>query len=588
MAKSTTTTTNPFGGVVMTPTGSSNPLGVTADDNLKISGVGSLLRLNWGDVTVAQAVNGLTQLAQAAQGNSYGAQQAKTDLANIQHELYIAGYYGTKAPKYGTLSGGGLDLTAFRKAMVDAAHSGVKAGDFLTGQATNSQQSGSAGTTTVYPAQRVQQTVYSPDDIQAAIEGATTATGENLAQKLIGKNFTHDQLQAVADMLNQATGAKAQADVQGIVATQQQDITTKAGTVAANATQGAAGTLSPAQIEQLWIQAGGDPSVAPTAAAIALAESGGNPASNNPNDNGGKQTSWGLFQISNGTHNQPVGNINDPLVNAQQAVAKYNAAKGFSPWGTYTSGAYKSFQAQVGSTVPQTGAASTSASSGGAGVASPVGSGLKQGRTDQGVDFSGKGAINAVGSGTIINTATNDPGGFGTVYIALRLDNPVDPQHSIVYYAEDIAPGVQVGQHVTAGQQIGQATGGSSGIEIGWANPANIKQPLAQVTGGAGGGAATGAGQHFASYIGGATVTGAAPAGAQGQNTQIYQTPVVDQIPNVPNATDAATVYAETQDPKDYQTNNLLNVFDVIASKFGPNAAPSSNVHVRGTPLAMK
>lgn len=97
-----------------------------------------------------------------------------------------------------------------------------------------------------------------------------------------------------------------------------------------------------AQLEGLWIQAGGNRAVAPVMAAIALAESSGNPAAINPTDNGGTQTSWGLWQISNGTHQQPVANILDPLVNAQQAVAKYNAS-GFGPWGTYATGAYTQF-----------------------------------------------------------------------------------------------------------------------------------------------------------------------------------------------------------------------------------------------------
>lgn len=97
-----------------------------------------------------------------------------------------------------------------------------------------------------------------------------------------------------------------------------------------------------AQLEQLWINGGGATSLAPVAAAIAEAESQGDPEATNPADNNGTQTSWGLWQISNGTHNQPVPNILDPSVNAQQAVAKYNAS-GWEPWGTYTSGAYTAY-----------------------------------------------------------------------------------------------------------------------------------------------------------------------------------------------------------------------------------------------------
>jgi hypothetical protein len=104
-------------------------------------------------------------------------------------------------------------------------------------------------------------------------------------------------------------------------------------------------TYSYAQLEQLWINAGGPAAAAPIAAAVALAESSGNPGATNPADNNGTQTSWGLWQISNGTHAQPVPGILDPNVNAQQAVAKYKAeGNSFSPdWGTYTSGAYKAY-----------------------------------------------------------------------------------------------------------------------------------------------------------------------------------------------------------------------------------------------------
>ena len=99
-----------------------------------------------------------------------------------------------------------------------------------------------------------------------------------------------------------------------------------------------------AQLEQLWINAGGPKAQAPLAAAIAEAESSGQSTAENKTDNNGTQTSWGLWQISNGTHSMPVANILNPAVNAQQAVAKYNAAgDSFSPWGTYATGAYKAF-----------------------------------------------------------------------------------------------------------------------------------------------------------------------------------------------------------------------------------------------------
>ena len=98
-----------------------------------------------------------------------------------------------------------------------------------------------------------------------------------------------------------------------------------------------------AQLETLWINAGGSKALAPIAAAIAEAESGGNSDALNPNDNNGTQSSFGLWQISNGTHTPPSPNWANPAVNAQLAVGKWKGAGGFGPWGTYTSGAYKAF-----------------------------------------------------------------------------------------------------------------------------------------------------------------------------------------------------------------------------------------------------
>jgi hypothetical protein len=70
--------------------------------------------------------------------------------------------------------------------------------------------------------------------------------------------------------------------------------------------------LSYSQLEGVWIQAGGQASMAPLMAAIALAESGGQTNSLNPNDNGGKQSSYGLWQISTGTHTAPSPNWPTP------------------------------------------------------------------------------------------------------------------------------------------------------------------------------------------------------------------------------------------------------------------------------------
>ncbi len=118
-----------------------------------------------------------------------------------------------------------------------------------------------------------------------------------------------------------------------------------------------------AQLEELWIQAGGPVAVAPIAAAIALAESSGRSDAMNYTDNGGTQTSVGLWQVSTGSHSFPPA-WTTPAGNAKEAVAKYNAAGGFGPWGTYATGVYKQFLSGMS---PATGAlAGSTSGSGGA------------------------------------------------------------------------------------------------------------------------------------------------------------------------------------------------------------------------------
>jgi hypothetical protein len=96
----------------------------------------------------------------------------------------------------------------------------------------------------------------------------------------------------------------------------------------------------------MLIQNGATPQEATTLAAVAYAESGGNPGNVNPTDNGGKQTSWGLFQVSDGTHNEPPG-WNDPETNTRMAIAKLRS-QGLKAWGTYNTGAYRQYLPQAG------------------------------------------------------------------------------------------------------------------------------------------------------------------------------------------------------------------------------------------------
>lgn len=94
-------------------------------------------------------------------------------------------------------------------------------------------------------------------------------------------------------------------------------------------------TYSYSQLEGIWTQGGGSPVMAPIMAAIALAESSGNPAAIGP---GG---SWGLWQIQPQSH-PGVGETTDPVQQAQDANAILGS-QGLSAWSTYTNGAYKKY-----------------------------------------------------------------------------------------------------------------------------------------------------------------------------------------------------------------------------------------------------
>lgn len=98
-----------------------------------------------------------------------------------------------------------------------------------------------------------------------------------------------------------------------------------------------------AQLEGLWIQNGGSAATAPIAAAIAEAESGGNPAATSSNPDGG--TNSGLWQLD--TKGKGAGltatQLQDPNVNASAAVEGSANGTDWSAWETYANGAYKAF-----------------------------------------------------------------------------------------------------------------------------------------------------------------------------------------------------------------------------------------------------
>jgi LysM repeat protein len=91
------------------------------------------------------------------------------------------------------------------------------------------------------------------------------------------------------------------------------------------------GTLGCSDLEQLWIEAGGARSAAFMAAEIAMAESGGNQYALSPTDD------YGYWQIN--ASNGSLATFN-AYGNARAAITLSDDGTNWSPWTTYTSGAY--------------------------------------------------------------------------------------------------------------------------------------------------------------------------------------------------------------------------------------------------------
>lgn len=93
-------------------------------------------------------------------------------------------------------------------------------------------------------------------------------------------------------------------------------------------------TYSYSQLEGIWTQGGGSAALAPVMAAIALAESSGNPSAIGP---GG---SWGLWQIQ--PQDWGFNQTTDPVAQAQDAN-QVLSKQGLSAWSTYNNGSYRQF-----------------------------------------------------------------------------------------------------------------------------------------------------------------------------------------------------------------------------------------------------
>lgn len=205
-----------------------------------------------------------------------------------------------------------------------------------------------------------------------------------------------------------------------------------------------------------------------TAVAIAGAESsyGADPGPSPTND-------YGFWQINSPSHPQysTWQLLSSPLYNAQAAYAISGGGTNFTPWTTYTSGAYKSHlseaTAAVNSIGTGLGSAAAAVAAFAASIVFPLGSAKyteTQGYSPtghQGVDLAAPAGtpIYAAASGTI-KSVGGDPSGFGNDY-------PVEvlPNGTTLTYGHASKSYVTAGQQVTAGQII--AAVGSEGDSTG-------------------------------------------------------------------------------------------------------------------------
>jgi len=98
-----------------------------------------------------------------------------------------------------------------------------------------------------------------------------------------------------------------------------------------------------AQLEGIWIQAGGSSATAPIAAAIAEAESSGSATVTSSNPDGGTNVGlWQLDTLGVGS-GYSVAQLSDPATNAAVAVNGSGNGSNWSDWETYANGAYKAF-----------------------------------------------------------------------------------------------------------------------------------------------------------------------------------------------------------------------------------------------------
>jgi len=221
--------------------------------------------------------------------------------------------------------------------------------------------------------------------------------------------------------------------------------------------------LTYAQLEGLWINAGGSKATAPMAAAIAEAESGGDPAQTSRNPDGG--TNVGLWQLDTPGGvgaGHSVADLKDPFLNAALAVNGSKNGTNWASWETFANGAYKAFLS--GSTTPDTASvpdgtlAGGTATGTGGGTATATGAGTPCLLAWPSVSL----AVTSVGGGCIITKSAaraivgglllGSAGILGIAALIILASSAFDQTgagRAVVQAGETIAPAARVVRAVT-------------------------------------------------------------------------------------------------------------------------------------------
>ena len=176
------------------------------------------------------------------------------------------------------------------------------------------------------------------DRIQARVP---VSEAQTIKRDLFVKTVTHSMAPGDYSMELELVWREKDVDLSVEVPTEDLHRSTSAGSETESPKGNAAvrGSYNRPQIEELLI-ANGWPSSQTThiMAAIAMAESGGNPKAANPSS-----TARGLFQIEYNVNGITEQCALEPNCAARSALKIYKGAGGFSPWETFTTGAYLKF-----------------------------------------------------------------------------------------------------------------------------------------------------------------------------------------------------------------------------------------------------